>query len=104
MAKATVGLDAVLADSKHYKVEDENERVRILRAVYGPGEKSQMHAHPATVVFFVTDGHIRFTFPDGTSQDAQAKAGQAMAMEPTTHNPENLGNLPVEAVIVELKN
>jgi quercetin dioxygenase-like cupin family protein len=37
---------AVKVDSKHYKVELENDQVRVLRIQSGPGEKSVMHSHP----------------------------------------------------------
>ena len=32
-------LDPVAVDTKHYKVEFENEHVRVLRVHYGPHEK-----------------------------------------------------------------
>ena len=32
--------DATKVDPKHYKVEFENDEVRVLRITYGPGEKS----------------------------------------------------------------
>jgi len=32
--------DPVKVDPKHYKVEMENDRVRVLRITYGPQEKS----------------------------------------------------------------
>ena len=38
--------DPINVDPKHYKVEFENERVRVLRVSYGPGEKSVMHYNP----------------------------------------------------------
>jgi hypothetical protein len=38
--------DAVTVDPKHYKVEFENDQVRVLRLTYGPHEKSVMHEHP----------------------------------------------------------
>ena len=41
--------DAVTVDPKHYKVEMENDQVRVLRIHYGAGEKSVMHSHPASV-------------------------------------------------------
>ena len=36
--------DAVQADPQHYTVELEDDRVRVLRARYGPGEKSVPHS------------------------------------------------------------
>jgi hypothetical protein len=50
-----VAQDPVQVDSKHYVVELENEKVRILRIKYGPREKSTMHGHPASVAIFLTD-------------------------------------------------
>src|SRR2546422_5729557 len=44
--KAQAGApDAVKVDPKHYKVELENDRVRVVRITYGPREKSVMHGH-----------------------------------------------------------
>ena len=57
--------DAVKVDPKHYKVESENDQVRILRVHYGPHEKSVMHAHPALLAVFLTDAKGDFTFADG---------------------------------------
>ena len=67
MASSARAQDPVKVDSKHYKIVAENERVRVLKAAYGPGEKSVMHEHPANVVVFLTDADIKFTFPDGKS-------------------------------------
>src|SRR5437879_4979742 len=38
--------DPVKVDPKHYRVDFENDRVRVLRISYGPREKSVMHSHP----------------------------------------------------------
>lgn len=103
MARSTVANDAVSVDSKHYKIEDENDRVRVLRARYGPGEKSEMHSHPDLVVLFLTDAEVRFTFPDGSSEEVRVTGGESMIMPSTTHLPENLSNKPLEVVLVELK-
>ena len=98
-----VAQDAVKADPKHYKVEMENDQVRVLRITYGPHEKSVMHEHPNSVAVFLTDGNVRFTLPDGKSQDAPVKAG-AYQWEPAgKHLPENLSDKPFEVLLVELK-
>jgi quercetin dioxygenase-like cupin family protein len=95
--------DAVKVDPKHYKVDSENAQVRILRVHYGPHEKSIMHAHPAAVAVFLTDGNIRFTFPDGKTQDSKVKAGQTMYTPADIHLPENMGDTPFDAIVTELK-
>ena len=97
------GADPVKVDPKHYTVEFENDKVRVLRIKYGPGEKSVMHAHPALVAVFLTDGKVRFTFPDGKKEDITAKAGQVMHYDAFEHDPENVGNKPFEVIGVELK-
>ena len=95
--------DPVKVDPKHYKVELENERVRVLRITYGPGEKSVMHEHPGSVAVFLTDGQVKFTLPDGKSQLTPAKAGSAVWTAAGKHLPENVGDKPFELILVELK-
>jgi len=95
--------DPALVDAKHYRVELDNDQVRVLRARYGPGEKSVMHAHPNSLAIFLTDADVRFTFPDGSSQVSSNKAGTFLWTPATVHLPENIGNRPLEALVVELK-
>lgn len=95
--------DAVKVDPRHYKVEVENDQVRVLRITYGPGEKSVMHSHPASVATFLTDGKVKFTTPDGKAAEQTVKAGQTMFTPAGTHLPENVGDKPFELILVELK-
>ena len=95
--------DAVKADPKHYKVEFENDQVRVLRITYGPHEKSVMHEHPANVAVFLTDGKGKFTMPDGKTQDVPIKAGTTQWDGGGKHLPENTGDSAFELVVVELK-
>ena len=103
LAASATGQDAVKVDPKHYKVEFENAEVRVLRITYGPHEKSVMHSHPAGVTVFLSDGHAKFTLPDGKTVDAPVKAGTVQWTEPTTHSPENVGDKSFEVIQVELK-
>ena len=95
--------DPVKVDSKHYKVEFENDQVRVLRITYGPREKSVMHAHPANVAVFLTDGQGKFTLPDGKTQEVPFKAGATQWDGGGNHLPENTGDKPFELIVVELK-
>ena len=95
--------DAVKADPRHYKVEFENDEVRVLRITYGPHEKSVMHEHPPNLAVFLTDAHVRFTLPDGTTAEANVKAGSTQWDAGGGHLPENRGDKPLELVLVELK-
>ena len=102
-AAATTTLDPVKLDPKHYKVVLNNDQVRVLRAKYGPGEKSVMHEHPASVAVFMNDGHVKFNLPDGTSQENNAKAHDAIWADAGKHLPENIGDKPFEVMVIELK-
>jgi len=94
--------DPVKVDPRHYKVEFENERVRVLRIKYGPGEKSIMHSHPESIAVFLTDAHHKFSYPDGRTEDIKADAGTVQHMDAFTHLPENLSKTPFE-IAIELK-
>lgn len=95
--------DPVKVDPKHYKVEFENAKVRVLRIHYEPHAKSIMHSHPDSVVVFLTDGASKMTMPDGKSQTMDMKAGQTMFAPAGSHLPENAGDKDFELIQVELK-
>lgn len=95
--------DPVVVDSAHYKVEFENEHVRVLRIMYGPNEKSVMHDHPTGVAVFLEDAEGQFTLPDGQTVELDGEAGDVVWAEAGAHLPENLGDQPFELILVELK-
>ena len=102
-AGATASEDAVVADPAHYQVAFENDKVRVIRVKYGPGEKSVMHTHGPNVSVFVSDINVRMHLPDGSHVDVKAKAGDTGFNENEEHLPENLSDQPLEVVLVELK-
>src|SRR5688572_7282865 len=93
----------------NYKLEFENDWVRVSRVTYRPGDKLPVHEHPAlpTVYVYVTDGGpIQF----GHQQFAAARRGAVKAGQirfnkgnKETHTTEYLGDTPSEYVRVELK-
>jgi quercetin dioxygenase-like cupin family protein len=97
------GPDPAKVDSKHYQVLLENDRVRVLRIHYAPGEKSVMHAHPENLAVFLGDGHAKFTAPDGKTEERSWKAGEVLQAPAEQHLPENISDKPIEAVVIEFK-
>jgi uncharacterized RmlC-like cupin family protein len=96
--------DPVKLDAKHYKVEMENDRVRVVRIKYGGKEGSVMHQHPPGVAVFLTGAHFEFSYPDGKAEDIQAKAGDFLWFgDVWEHNPENLSDSGAEVIYIELK-
>ncbi len=96
--------DPVKLDAKHYKVEMENDRVRVVRISYSGREKSVMHQHPRGIGIFLTDAHFKFTYPDGKVEDIKAKPGEYLWFDDVwEHLPENLSDKSSEVIYVELK-
>lgn len=95
--------DPTEVDPQHYSVVFENDTVRVLRITYGPGEKSVMHYHPDAVAVALTDHHVEFEMPDGEKMEAHATAGETWWTEAGEHLPQNLGDYPMELILVEMK-
>jgi hypothetical protein len=51
----------------------------------------------------LADGRIKFTLPDGKSEERDVKAGQSVWNLAGKHLPENLGDRPFEVVLIEMK-
>ncbi len=95
--------DPVKVDPNNWKVEFENDQVRVLRVHIPAHGKLGMHEHPANVLIPLKDGHVKDFFPDGKTAEVHAKAGQATWRDAVKHAGENLGDTPVESILVELK-
>ncbi len=95
--------DAAKVDPKNYKVEFENDQVRVLRITYAPGEKGVMHSHPEGMVMFLSDAKGKFTYADGKTEDRNFKKGDFSWVPATTHQGENIGEKPFELIQIEMK-
>ena len=84
-------LDPVVVDPQHYKVEFENEYVRVLRVHFGPHEKGQSHEHILNrVVFYVND-------------QPNAKADDVRISGAATHVESNESEHSADRIAVEIK-
>ena len=95
--------DPLAVDPRHYTVELDNSRVRVLRVHYKPGEGSPMHEHTAGVRVFLTDIRNRFFLPDGSTSEASRHAGEIIWAEPVRHGNKNVGDNEVEILEMEFK-
>jgi quercetin dioxygenase-like cupin family protein len=96
--------DPIEVDPKHYQLEFENDRVRVLRIHYGPREKSPLHNHPPSIVVNLTKCDFRLYNPGGNKQDIMGRPGQIIPFEePFEHEPENLSSEPFEGLMIEFK-
>ncbi|MFN7980822.1 MAG: hypothetical protein U0Q11_03100 [Vicinamibacterales bacterium] len=87
----TTALDPAKVDGRHYKVDFENDKVRVLRVHYEPHEKGQMHEHILNrVVLYLND-------------QAAMKADDVRMAGASTHTEENAGDQAADRIAVELK-
>jgi len=97
------GQDVVKVSPETHKVLLENEHVRVLDVHAKPGEKVGMHSHPASTLYYLTDGKLKVTYPDGRTEERSVKAGTAVWSEAVTHAVENIGANEFHEVHIELK-
>ena len=103
IANFSLAQEATKVDSAHYKVEFENDQVRIIRINYGAHEKSIMHEHTPGALVFITDGEGRFTYPDVKTEESNWNAGEVGWSFGEKHLPENLSDEPYELILVEIR-
>ena len=97
-------LDPINVDPRHYKVEFENNQVRVTRVKIGPGETVPLHEHKLNrVVVYLTGQNVRATTADGKVETLQHKAGEVSWGGAMKHTETNLSKEPFEVVVVELK-
>ena len=95
---------STLAAPEHYKVEFENEYVRIIQVRYRPGESSAMHSHEPFVGVTLTGGQSNFTGLDGTSEIRPAgRPGDIIDGDLNPHAVVSVSEFDQESVFVEIK-
>ena len=95
--------DPLIVNAKTIRLRFENEHVRVLEAELQPGDKEQMHSHPASVVYVLSGGRLRNHAPDGTTAESALEVGAVLYRQPLTHWAENIGTTTIHVIVVELK-
>ena len=103
--------DALAADPKHYKLEFENEHIRVLRLTLKADEVSPVHDDLDALFVCILDAlfvcikecHLRLTRPGGRSQDLHLQAGESRWIYGDTRSEKNLGTQPLEMLVLETK-
>jgi len=102
--KITTSLDPLKVDPKHYKLEFENDQVRVFRVHIGPHESTPMHEHQLhRIVVYLTDANVRSAGADGKVETSAHKAGEIIESGAARHGEQNLTGNPVETIVTELK-
>ena len=96
--------DPAVVNAKSINVKLENAKVRVLEASIAPGQKENMHSHPAYVIYVIEGGKMRNHAADGKTAETEFKAGDVIYRDAVTHWAENVGTTTVHLILVELKN
>lgn len=102
-ARVAPAQDPAVVNAKTVQVKLENDRVRVLEAILQPGEKEQVHSHPAYVTYVIAGGTVRNHIADGKTAETVLKTGDVLYRDPVTHWAENIGTTPIHLILVELK-
>ncbi|MBB1482776.1 cytoplasmic protein [Tessaracoccus sp. MC1865] len=94
--------DPVVTNPGLYRVLFENHRVRVLEYVDQPGDSTQPHSHPDSVMVTLTGFRRRLRSND-REMDVELTAFQARWLDAQEHAGMNIGDTPTHAIFVELK-
>jgi hypothetical protein len=90
-ASTATKLDPTVVDAKHYKIEFENDQVRVMRVHYDAHDQGAEHQHLLNrVVLYLND-------------QTGAKANDVRINGTGTHTERNNGDQPADRIAVEIK-
>jgi quercetin dioxygenase-like cupin family protein len=95
--------DPTSTDADKYKVIFENERVRVLEYRDEPGQVTQPHEHPDSVMYTLSSFDRRLIAENGDARDVSLDQGEVRWLDAQTHSGENTGQTPTHVLFVELK-
>jgi hypothetical protein len=113
LSAASVAQDPLVVAPQAYKLQLENEWVRVIRVHYAPFEKLPVHDHPKrqSIFIYLNDGGpVLFKHVEGisgtyaaTRPPTKAGAYRLAGVQPENHIVENLSDVPSDFLQVELK-
>jgi hypothetical protein len=94
--------DPVATNPGLYSVVLENSEVRVLEYRDRPGDRTQPHEHPDSVMVVLSSFRRRLLDGDRT-QDVELETGMTRWLAAQAHAGENIGNTETHVIFVELK-
>ena len=88
------------AEPGFFHEELDNRQVRVLRINIPAHAQVPMHDVTPRVVIWLTEAHLKMTFPDGTTREESHHPGEVGWTASARHFGENLGAEPIEFVAV----
>jgi pimeloyl-ACP methyl ester carboxylesterase len=84
-------------------VVTENDRIRVLRIHLGPKETLPAERRPDRLILYLTDVKVRASFPDGSTKERTAKAGETLWQRADNVAEVNIGETAGESIVVEMR-
>lgn len=94
--------DPTVTNPDLYRVLFENERVRVLDYFDQPGDATEPHSHPDSVMVTLSSFRRRLRL-GGNEVDVELPAMQARWLDAQEHAGTNIGTTPTHTIFVELK-
>lgn len=95
-------LDPTVTNPQHYTTVFENEHVRVLEYRDSPGDVTEPHDHPDSVMYTLS-AFSRRLHRDGEHRDVEMPAGRTGWLAAQRHHGENIGETETHVIFVELK-
>ena len=97
--------DALSVDSRHYRLQFENDRTRVLALTLDVNEAVPIHDDPDTLFICISEScHLRCEQPDGyVAYFHMQDSGQIRWIRAQTRSEKNVGTGKLEMVAVEFK-
>ena len=93
-------LNPATVDSGHYK-EQKSLGANVLRATFGPHEKSPLLSEPERFIVCLSWVNIRLTAQNGVYGEVMCKTGAVLRLQAGTHRVENMGDEAAEFLTIE---
>jgi len=94
--------DAIKAAPDLYKVLNDTMGIRILEAIYKPGDSSALHSHLDYATYTVAGGTATFYGKDGTKMENEMKTGMTRIRPGEIHAVKNTGKTTLKVILVEV--
>lgn len=96
--------DWAKVDPKMNMILADTTLLRATIAVIEPGQKSNIHTHPASYFYALTDCKLKVYYTDGQTETVEVKAGDSGYGDPEKpHQTENIGDKTAKFLLIELK-
>lgn len=86
-----------------YKLNFENDRVRVMEVTFKPGEKIAEHSHPDHYVYVLEGGQLTINKAGAAPSIADLMPGQVLWIPAEAHWAQNTGKTKVRLLVNELK-